>query len=352
MKPAFHLVLWTLVGVLAAHAAEKVFDFTGDELNQPPKGWQSALAGTGTPGDWQVIVDDVPGSFVALTPGATSTEKKRVIAQRSTEDTDERYPLLIYGGERFGDFTLTLRFKTVSGERERMAGVAFRLQDEKNFYVVRASSLGSNVRFYRVVDGVRDNPIGPTLDVPRGQWHDLKIDARGNRFRISLNGREVMPELTDNTFTEGRIALWTKSDSIAHFLDLRIEYTPREPLGLVLVREALERYPRVLDLQLYAPSRAQPELHVIAARNTNDVGQLAARNVKRCLEEDTMLAGKDGKTFIVTVPVRDRNGDPAAVLRLVLDRFPGQTVDNAAGRARPIGAFMEGRFGEVGELTE
>ena len=52
-----------------------------------------------------------------------------------------RFPLLVFDGESFNDFTLTTRFKLVRGGLEQMAGIAFRLQDEKNFYVYKKAAV-------------------------------------------------------------------------------------------------------------------------------------------------------------------------------------------------------------------
>ena len=79
--------------------------------------------------------------------------------------TDERFPMFIYDGEKFRDFRFLTRFKIVSGVSEQMAGLVFRFQNTSNFYVVRASALGRNVRFYKVVNGARSDPIGPTCDI-------------------------------------------------------------------------------------------------------------------------------------------------------------------------------------------
>src|SRR5207247_226680 len=103
-----------------------------------------------------------------------------VLAQVNQDPTDERFPLLVFDGETFSDFTLTTRFKLVRGDVEQMAGLAFRVQDEKNFYVIRASGLGNNVRFYKVVGGVRSAPIGPEQPVAKGVWHELKVQCKAN----------------------------------------------------------------------------------------------------------------------------------------------------------------------------
>jgi hypothetical protein len=153
------------------------------------------------------------------------------------------FRLLIYDRMRFGDFTVTTRFQMVEGVVAQMAGLVFRYQDPNNFYAIRASALGQNVRFYKVVGGIRSNPIGPTIPVRRGVWYELEITCQGNKIRAKLNGRDVLPELTDTSFAVGKIGFLTKSDAVSHFADLRISYTPREALAEVLVRDAPKNIP-------------------------------------------------------------------------------------------------------------
>jgi hypothetical protein len=262
-----------------------------------------------------------------------------VIAQVSTDATDERFPLLIYEPEVFGDFALRLRFKTVAGTREQMAGVAFRLQDERNFYVVRASARGNTFRFYRVVEGRRDAPIGPEVTVQPGVWHDLEVEARGNKFRFRLDGREPIPELTDNTFRAGKLAL-------------RVSYTPRVRLAQRLVDEMMKKYPRLLGLRIYATTAARPELHVVAASNPADVGLPGGEVERAVMETLTPYAGRARKKFVTTLPLQDVNGDAVAAVRVELTASPGQTEVGAVARARPIVKQMQGRFQTRQELTE
>jgi hypothetical protein len=333
-------------------AAEKTFDLTTAKPNEPPPGFRSALAGTGQPGDWRVLLDDVPLTLTPLTPGAAQTRKIPVIAQLSADRTDERFPLLICDDEVFGDFKLSVRFKTVGGAVEQMAGVAFRLQDERNYYVVRASALGRTFRFYRVYNGVRDNPIGPEMAIPSGVWHELAIECEGNRVRIRLDGQVPIPEITDPTYAEGKIALWTKSDSVSYFSDLRIEYTPRESLAKLLVRDALAKYPRLLGLRIVSTTSKRADLHIVASSDLAAVGQPGNKFEKQCIEENTILCGKADQKVIVTMPLHDRNGDPIAAVRFEMESFPGQTEQNAVARAQPIRKRMQPRVTSLKELTE
>ena len=73
-----------------------------------------------------------------------------------------------------------------------MAGVAFRIQNATNYYVVRASSLGNNLRFYKVLNGERGPVIGPSVPVPSGVWHELTVECKGNAIRCLLDGKELL----------------------------------------------------------------------------------------------------------------------------------------------------------------
>lgn len=341
-----------LLAALRLAGAELVFDLTTEPAGAPPRGWRSAVAGEGPPGDWQIRLDSPAEMATPAAPGAASGVRQPVIAQVSTDATDERYPLLIYEREDFGDFVLRLRFKTVAGAREQMAGVAFRLQDERNFYVVRASALGNTFRFYRVFEGRRDTPIGPSIPVEPGVWHELVVEARGNKFRFRLDGREPIPELTDNTFRVGKLALWTKSDSVTYFTDLRLTYTPLVRRAQALVNEMMRQYPRLLGLRIYSTTRQRPELHVVAASDPADLDRPAGEVERAVVDTLTPYAGRAGRTWVATLPLRDVNGEAMAAVRFELRASPGQNAADAVARARPILQQMQARVQTREELTE
>src|SRR2546425_7698963 len=197
-------------------AAERHFDFSGAKLNEPPPGFRSTVSGEGQPGEWKIVEDQASAQGTLTNVNPSVTVRRQVLAQLSRDTTDEHFPLLIFEGETFGDFTLTTRFKTVSGSVEQMAGIAFRVQDEKNYYVVRASSLGKSFRFYEVVEGLRRAPIWPEIEIPSGVWDELAGDCKGKQIPCSL-GPEGLFAVKNNTFTEGKVGFWTKSDSVSYF---------------------------------------------------------------------------------------------------------------------------------------
>ena len=81
------------------------------------------------------------------------------------------------------------------------------------------------------LNGQRLATVGPTVEITKDVWHDLKIDCKGNRITCLLDGKDLIPPLTDNTFVAGKIGFWTKSDSVSCFGETKITFTPHETLA-------------------------------------------------------------------------------------------------------------------------
>src|SRR6266850_4720197 len=105
MRDHFFLLLALLA--LSSKAAERKFDFADVPENQSPPGFRSTVTGKGKPGDWKIILDEVPPLLTPLTPQARAVAKRPVLAQVARDKTDDHFPLLIFEDETFGDFTLT-----------------------------------------------------------------------------------------------------------------------------------------------------------------------------------------------------------------------------------------------------
>jgi hypothetical protein len=325
----------------AASAALLTIDFRETPEGTTPNGFESLLAGEGRMGSWAVIKAEVPPAMTPLSQEAPQTSVKPVLAQTDYDPTDERFPMLAYAREEFNDFTLTTRFRILGGEKEQMAGIAFRLQDPDNFYVIRVSALGQNIRFYKVVTGIRGKLIGPSLNIATNEWYELGIQCRGSEITCSLNGTPVMPPLQDTSFARGKIAFWTKSDSACQFDGVSVAYTPTVPLAKQILKAALDKYGRVVDLRLYVPAQDGLGTAVAASKHPEDAGMSGGKAEEGAIRDANIFVGKGQGTVTVVMPVRDRNGDPQAAAQIVMDSFPGQTDNNAVVRAKPIIKLME-----------
>lgn len=333
-------------------AAERAFDFSNMKPNETPQGFRSLVAGEGKPGDWRVVFDEVPSLMPSITAQAPKTASKGVLGQMSKDGTDEHFPLLVFDEDNYGDFTFSARVKMVSGEKEQMAGLAFRIQDEKNFYVVRASALGNTFKFYKVVNGERSAPIGPEVEVKKGVWHEITVECKGNRIRCLLDGKELIPTLTDYSFNAGKIGFWTKSDSVSYFAEAHLTYTPRESLAKVLVRDQMKKYPRLLGLKIYAATGTNSLPSIVASDKSSELGQMGTDVESKVISSNQIYYGKIKGDAVVTFPLHDRNGDAVAAVRVVLESFRGQTEKNAVTRAMPVVKGMEWRVRSKVELLE
>ena len=334
---------------LSAAGTEIRFDFSGYPAGSTPTNFVSTVAGAGGPGEWKIVMDEVPPLLAPLTDKAPNVSQRAVLAQVSRAANDERFPMFVYDRESFTDFKFSTRFKIVGGVVEQMAGMVFRFQNASNFYVLRASAFGRNVRFYKMVNGVRTDPLGPSVAITNGVWYTLGVQCQGNQITCWLDDRLLMPPLQDNSFSEGKVGFWTKSDAVSLFCDAALEYTPRIPAAQLLVESILEKQPRILGLRIYVLN-AQGEPHVLASKDPLENGQLGNENDKKAITEGAMFYGREKGVNIITMPLRDHNGDPVGAVRLWLKSFLGETQNNAVTRARMILKSMEAEVTTAAEL--
>ncbi|MFY9558664.1 MAG: hypothetical protein WAQ52_00385 [Terriglobales bacterium] len=193
-----------------ASGQQLIYIFDSDSVGQLPAKFHSPRTGQGSESTWAVITDP------------TAPSKPNVVAQTSTDKTDYRFPLLIADEGSFRDLDLSVKSRAVSGSVDQAGGLVFRLKDPNNYYIVRANALEDNYRLYHVVDGRRRQFAGANFKVTSGVWHELRVEAVGNKFSCYYDGAKKI-DATDDTFNDaGKVGLWTKADSVTHFDDLKI----------------------------------------------------------------------------------------------------------------------------------
>ncbi|HEY2953304.1 MAG TPA: family 16 glycoside hydrolase, partial [Verrucomicrobiae bacterium] len=297
------------LAVLSAGAAEKRFDLGELKTNETPRGFRSVVTGLGQPGEWKLIMEEVAPAFASASPSGRIVTQRPALAQLSRDATDEHFPLLIYDEDSYGDFTIRTRFKLVDGKEEQMAGLAFRIQDEKNYYYIRASALGNTFAFFRYQNGVRSDPVAVKVEIPTGVWHELTVECKGNQIRGSLNGQVVLPQVNDVAFAKGKIGFWTKSDSVSYFSDTVIQYTPLEVFAQALLRDAFKQFPRLVGLKVFASQGGPAAARLVASNDASDIGKAAGETERAVIARNAVGYEKAGETVVVTLPLHDANGD-------------------------------------------
>jgi len=209
-------ILWAALAFLYLATAARAQGMGGSiDLSRyavgplPPDFLTSWRTGKGAIGDWRVVEDP-------------SASQGKAIAQMSADPTDYRFPLAVYQPLQAQDVEASVRFKAVSGKGDQAGGLAVRLTDADSYYVVRANALEGNVNLYRVVKGRRQQIAGASAKVSSGVWHTLTLRAEGDQLSVSFDGKPLLTH-SDRTFAgPGKIALWTKADSVTHFDRLEI----------------------------------------------------------------------------------------------------------------------------------
>jgi hypothetical protein len=214
-RALFAAIVWSLVILpisLEAQMSTPIrVDLSAAKPGQEPENFTIRRTGQGEAARWSVVED-------------VTASQGRAIAQISTDRTDYRFPLAIYEPFTGKNLEVKLRFKAVAGIVDEAGGIAIRLSTPDDYYVVRANALEDNIRFYRVVKGRREQLATANTKVSAKEWHGLALRAEGEQFTVSFDGK-VLFTVTDKTLADpGKVALWTKADSVTHFD--AIEITP------------------------------------------------------------------------------------------------------------------------------
>jgi hypothetical protein len=138
---------------------------------------------------------------------------------------------------------------------------------------------------------------------------------------------------------------------VTYFTDTKITYAQREIPARAIARDMLKKYPRLRGLRIYTlDTSGEPK--TVASKAESEIGSPGGKAEKDCIANGTIYYGKEKKTVSIVMPLRDRNGEPIAATRLVMESFAGQTQQNALARARPIVKEMQARVQSLEELTQ
>lgn len=186
-------------------------NFDNAPAGTSPEGWTLTMTGKGQP-KWTVEAEP------------TAPSKPNVFKQSGRAT----FPVAVKNDTSIRDGFVEVKFRAVAGSEDRAAGIIWCAKDADNYYVVRANALEDNVVPYKTIKGVRTSleivdrrgGYGVGTPVASGQWHVLRCDFAGSRFKVTYDGQPLF-EVEDITIAQaGMIGLWTKADSVTLFDDL------------------------------------------------------------------------------------------------------------------------------------
>ncbi len=194
------VVAGTIALTTAAFADADTFDKA--PVGSPPAPWSCGVTGSGSP-KWTIVADaSAPSQPNALKQSGAGT-----------------FPWCVRKDVSLKDGFVEVKFKPLDGNEDRAGGLVWRWKDSDNYYVARANALEDNVTIYHTIKGSRRQFKNANMKVAPNQWHTLRVDFEGNRFKVLFDGKIAL-EATDDTFKDtGAVGVWTKADSVTAFDD-------------------------------------------------------------------------------------------------------------------------------------
>jgi hypothetical protein len=162
-------------------------------------------------GEWKII----------QTEGANN--ETHMLGQLMGKGAEHAYKIVLIRGTTATDLDWHVSLLPISGKADMGGGLIWRATDDRNYYLTRANPLEQNIRVYRVVNGVRHLLRNFNQTIVLKQWHTLQVINRGCRIQVFYDKKQVF-DLCDETFSTGGIGLWTKSDAVTYFDDLRLQF--------------------------------------------------------------------------------------------------------------------------------
>jgi len=204
--------------------------------------------------------------------------------------------------------------------------VVFRFQNESNFYVLRDSALGKNVRFYKVVNGVRSDPIGPEMDIATNTWHTLAVQMPGQSNHL-LAGRQTVDADVARQFIchrQNRVLDEVRRRKSFRGHDHQLHAARAEGAGSCAGRiEGTTTHSGAAPLHARRPGRP----HVIASKLEKEIGQPGTDAEKSAVTDGTISFGArpgHGRAHVAFARSQrrsDRGG--AGAVEIISGRDPG-----------------------------
>src|SRR5580765_7736003 len=251
------VTLAAAAAVAAVSAAEIKVDLSREQVGKPPTTFEP-MVGTWVVAqdgaDKVIMVDGRPWVASKDNPTRLLVQSARKLYGTTNEELLDNAKQFAYytvavlnGVDNFTNGTISVKFKTVSGEADRCSGILFNVKPNGDWLAVRYNDTENNVALWQFHNGLR-RPVrfsdrAHKFMLDRDKWHELKMTVDGAAFSAWLDG-ELALEYTLGSApgpgrngasphpdqfpasnpvlqppVKGRVGLWSKTDSTSEFKD-------------------------------------------------------------------------------------------------------------------------------------
>jgi hypothetical protein len=249
------IIIGAVTAALVSFADVKV-DLRREDVGKAPKTFEP-MVGTWLiaedSGEKVVMVDGRPWVASKDNPTKLLIESARRLYGTSNEELMDNakqfayFPVAVLKGvNSFSNGTISMKFKTVSGDSDRCSGILFNVKPNGDWLAIRYNDTENNVALWEFHNGIRravkrGRERAWMLD--RSAWHELKMAVNGADFKAFMDGKPALeytlgsepgpgrnnappnPDLfpANNPVlrppVDGKVGLWSKTDSTSYFKD-------------------------------------------------------------------------------------------------------------------------------------
>jgi iron complex outermembrane receptor protein len=210
------------------------------------------------------------------------------------------------------------------------------------------------------VNGRRIQFAGANFKVTSHEWHEIKVEARGDEFKCYYDG-QLKYSAKDSTFKDaGKIGVWTKADSVIYFDDLTVKdlsgSASASRTGKIyaqwLVDGLAARHPDLVRIGMHVTPPSESENIIIASNVSEKIGQKSDPEDLKAMKTGQPVVLKEGGNFDVTLPLHDAAGKTIGAIGLTFKPRAGEQDAGAARRARAMAREIEKQIASTSRLFE
>jgi 3-keto-disaccharide hydrolase len=246
-----------LVAAASLKAADIKVDLSRETVGRPPTTFEP-MVGTWIVAqdgaDKVIMVDGRPWVATKDNPTKLLIESARRLYGTSNEELMDNakqfayFPVAVLRSvDRFSNGTISVKFKTISGDADRASGILFNVKPNGDWLSVRYNDTENNVALWEFHNGlrrgVRFSDRAKKFMLDRSVWHELRLTIQDADLKTWLDGELALehtlgsqpgpgrggapphPDLipANNPVlrppVDGKIGLWAKTDSTSYFKD-------------------------------------------------------------------------------------------------------------------------------------